>query len=161
MGMSVEEYEKWKNHPRVVVSADDDYVLSLTVDGVVIWNDGNHEPEDMSLTRDLSVFVDAIRDGYDSSKPDALEAAANVCESMVVGGRAWTHDQSVAASALFAAANAIRALGKKPETDHRGQSYMREKISQSIPEAKGVYVDYVEPTSFYKREKEGNNESPA
>lgn len=38
------------------------------------------------------------------------EKAAGICEAMVVGGRAWTHDQEVAADALFAAAKAIRAL---------------------------------------------------
>jgi len=37
------------------------------------------------------------------------ERAAKVCEAMVVGGRAWEHDQEVAAHALFAAAEAIRA----------------------------------------------------
>jgi len=39
-----------------------------------------------------------------------LEAAAHVCESMVVGGRAWTEGQAIAADALFAAAKNIRAL---------------------------------------------------
>jgi hypothetical protein len=43
------------------------------------------------------------------ARQDALEEAANVCDSMVVGGRAWTHDQEVAANALFAAAKEIRA----------------------------------------------------
>jgi len=39
-----------------------------------------------------------------------LEEAANVCERMVIGGRAWTEEQSIAAAALFAAAGEIRAL---------------------------------------------------
>ncbi len=33
---------------------------------------------------------------------------------------------------------------------HKGQSYMRDKIAQIFPEAKNVYVDYIEPTSFHK-----------
>jgi len=36
------------------------------------------------------------------------ERAARTCEAMVVGGRAWTRDQEVAAEALIAAAKAIR-----------------------------------------------------
>jgi cytochrome b len=36
------------------------------------------------------------------------ERCANVCERMVVGGRAWTHEQQVSAEALLAAAKNIR-----------------------------------------------------
>ena len=39
-----------------------------------------------------------------------LESAALTCEAMVVGGRAWTEEQEIAANALFAAAKEIRAL---------------------------------------------------
>lgn len=37
---------------------------------------------------------------------------------------------------------------------HRGQAYMREKISEIFPEAKNVHLDFIEPTSFSKRKKE-------
>jgi hypothetical protein len=40
----------------------------------------------------------------------ALERAAEACDAMVIGGRAWTHDQEVAAEVLAAASTAIRAL---------------------------------------------------
>jgi hypothetical protein len=36
------------------------------------------------------------------------ERAANICERMVIGGRAWSEEQSIAARALFAAAENIR-----------------------------------------------------
>lgn len=39
---------------------------------------------------------------------EGLEEAAKICESLVIGGRAWTHEQQVAAEALFAAAGLIR-----------------------------------------------------
>lgn len=38
---------------------------------------------------------------------------AKICESMVIGGRAWTEEQAVAADALLAAAKAIRTEAKK------------------------------------------------
>jgi hypothetical protein len=37
-----------------------------------------------------------------------VERTAHICEAMVVGGRAWTAEQQVAADALFAAAETIR-----------------------------------------------------
>lgn len=37
----------------------------------------------------------------------ARTRAAGIASSMVVGGRAWTHDQEVSAKALFAAAENI------------------------------------------------------
>lgn len=43
------------------------------------------------------------------------ERCASVCESMVIGGRAWTKEQAIAADALFAAAKNIRGDGGKPE----------------------------------------------
>lgn len=45
-----------------------------------------------------------------SIRRDALDEAANVCERMVVGGRAWTDEQRIAGEALLAAATNIRAL---------------------------------------------------
>lgn len=39
---------------------------------------------------------------------ESREACAAICESMVVGGRALTHDQHVAAEALLTAAKNIR-----------------------------------------------------
>lgn len=44
--------------------------------------------------------------GWEAGK----EAAAKTCDSMVIGGRAWTSEQAVAADALLAAAQKIRAL---------------------------------------------------
>ncbi len=45
-----------------------------------------------------------------ASSASALEKAANVCEKMVVVGRAWTEEQKISADALFAAAKNIREL---------------------------------------------------
>lgn len=45
-------------------------------------------------------------------KREAYEEAARVCERMVVGGRAWSDEQRVAADALLAAAKNIRALAQ-------------------------------------------------
>lgn len=67
-----------------------------------------------------SEFIDAgdVAFGLAACRAAALEEAANVARSMVVGGRAWTHDQSVAADALLACAKNIAALseggGTKP-----------------------------------------------
>lgn len=36
---------------------------------------------------------------------------------------------------------------------HRGQSYMREKISQQIPEAMDIHLDFIEPISFSKSKR--------
>jgi hypothetical protein len=48
--------------------------------------------------------------GLKSGEAMGVETAAKLCESMVVGGRAWTHDQSVAADALLTAAQRIRTV---------------------------------------------------
>ena len=40
----------------------------------------------------------------------AVEACAQRCEAMIVGGRMWTEEQATAADALLAAAKGIRAL---------------------------------------------------
>lgn len=48
------------------------------------------------------------------SREAVIEGCANTCERMVIGGRAWTHDQQISAEALFAAAKAIRALAAHP-----------------------------------------------
>ena len=37
------------------------------------------------------------------------ERCARICEAMVIGGRAWTREQQIAAEVLFAAAEAIRS----------------------------------------------------
>jgi len=37
-----------------------------------------------------------------------LEECARIAESMVIGGRAWTEEQAIAAKALFACAENIR-----------------------------------------------------
>jgi hypothetical protein len=44
---------------------------------------------------------------------DIYSKCAQICESMVIGGRAWTVEQAIAADALLAAAKAIREAGKK------------------------------------------------
>jgi hypothetical protein len=41
---------------------------------------------------------------------DTKERSAKICELMVVGGRAWTSEQQIAADTLFAAAKNIREL---------------------------------------------------
>jgi hypothetical protein len=40
------------------------------------------------------------------------EACARALENMIIGGRAWTQDQSIAAEVLGAGADAIRARSK-------------------------------------------------
>lgn len=50
-------------------------------------------------------------------KVKVLKEAANICERMVVGGRAWTHDQEVAADALMAAARTIRDYAESGAVD--------------------------------------------
>jgi hypothetical protein len=59
------------------------------------------------------IFQAGIAHGRLASEPaaDAFERAAKMCEGMIVGGRAWTHDQTVAASVLQEAAKRIRSLG--------------------------------------------------
>lgn len=49
-----------------------------------------------------------------------VQAAAKLCEQMVVGGRAWSHDQSVAADALLTAAERIRSLLPPPSQQADG-----------------------------------------
>lgn len=63
-----------------------------------------------SRTADVEKKMAIVYRALDQAADDALEDAAMVCVQMVVGGRAWTHDQQVAADALFAAAANIRAL---------------------------------------------------
>ena len=47
-------------------------------------------------------------EGYNA----AIKSAANICEQMVIGGRAWTEEQAIAADALFAAAENIKKLSR-------------------------------------------------
>jgi hypothetical protein len=42
----------------------------------------------------------------------AIKKAAYICDAMVIGGRAWTEGQAIAADALFAASKNIRTLGE-------------------------------------------------
>jgi hypothetical protein len=51
-----------------------------------------------------------LREKLIDARESALIEAASICRRMVIGGRAWTHEQAVAADALFAAADAIDAL---------------------------------------------------
>ena len=50
-------------------------------------------------------YIKAIRE-------QTLEEAAKTAEAMVISGRAWTHDQQVAANALLNCAKNIRRLIK-------------------------------------------------
>jgi len=78
MGMSVEEYEKWKSaHPRVVVTENPNGGCVLTVDGDEVWRDYTSEPEDMCLTRDLSVFVYTLRSAIDEAEVRGADWALN------------------------------------------------------------------------------------
>lgn len=45
----------------VELRTNDDYRTELLVDGVVVWVDGEMEPEDALLCRDLSAFVYVIK----------------------------------------------------------------------------------------------------
>jgi hypothetical protein len=47
-------------------------------------------------------------EGYNA----AIKEASNICERMVIGGRAWTEEQAIAADALFAAAANIKTLAR-------------------------------------------------
>lgn len=47
-------------------------------------------------------------EGYNA----AIKKAANVCEQMVIGGRAWTKEQAEAADCLFTAAENIKKLAR-------------------------------------------------
>jgi hypothetical protein len=70
MGFSSETWEEFcaLNHGveiKKVETAHDGAVHALFVDGVEVYRDGlysSHEPEDMCLSRDLAVFVQAVRD---------------------------------------------------------------------------------------------------
>jgi len=54
-------------------------------------------------------LIEAQIDIYkDTIRKEERERAANICERMVVGGRAWNEEQAIAADTLFAAANNIR-----------------------------------------------------
>jgi len=57
----------------------------------------------------------AADDTSKSERKQALEEAAAICEAMVIGGRAWTKEQAIAADALFAAANNIREWSDRLE----------------------------------------------
>ena len=69
--------------------------------------------EVLQLALSLTDLASGMKD-LDGVRADAAaserERAANVCEQMVVGGRAWDRDQQIAAGALFQAARNIRAL---------------------------------------------------
>lgn len=52
---------------------------------------------------------DAILAALQAVRGETWREAAGVCEAMVVGGRAWTHEQSVASDALFAASENMKA----------------------------------------------------
>jgi len=49
----------------------------------------------------INIYKETIR-------KEERERAANICEKMVVGGRAWNDEQAIAADTLFAAAKNIR-----------------------------------------------------
>ncbi len=60
---------------------------SLFVDGVEVWQDKNHEPEDMLLSRDLFEFVAVIRrlaSERDAQRARAEEAELG-CDVLAVG----------------------------------------------------------------------------
>jgi hypothetical protein len=46
------------------------------------------------------------------AKLKALKEAANICERMIIGGRAWTKEQEIAGNALMAAAREIKAYAE-------------------------------------------------
>jgi len=55
----------------------------------------------IDIEAQIDIYKDVIR-------KEERERAANICERMVVGGRAWNEEQAVAADTLFAAAENIR-----------------------------------------------------
>jgi hypothetical protein len=74
------------------------------------WRDED-QPRVRKIRDEVAALITtALTDARDAARRLALEEAARVCEAMIVGGRAWTEEQSVAADALGAAANSIRAL---------------------------------------------------
>lgn len=58
----------------------------------------------------LQETIKLMKDESVRSSSDLVEQAASVCENMIIGGRAWTEEQSIAAGALAAAAKNIRML---------------------------------------------------
>ena len=54
---------------------------------------------------DIEAQIDIYKD---TIRKEERERAANICEKMVVGGRAWNDEQAIAAYTLFAAAKNIR-----------------------------------------------------
>lgn len=78
-----------------------------------------------------------------STYAEGLLAAAKVCESMVVGGRAWTAEQQITAGALLTAAEVLRSLAagirpgendaKRPEQRLLLEEVARVASSTSIP----------------------------
>lgn len=71
--------------------------------------------------RDRLLLVDdsdeaELMRGYEQIVKDiqheTIENAASVCELMVIGGRAWNHDQEIAAKTLFSASENIKKLAQ-------------------------------------------------
>ena len=64
---------------------------------------------DVNVTEEArNKILNVISEIVYKSESDTKEWAAKVCERMVVGGRAWTEEQQIAADALFAAPKNIR-----------------------------------------------------
>lgn len=64
--------------------------------------------------RDRPTFSDTWRAVEAAARAGAVEEAARMVESMVIGGRAWTDEQRIAAEALLAAAQNVRSLAALP-----------------------------------------------
>ncbi len=103
------------------------------------------------MARDaLRADVERITRERDAQRLAALDEAARICESMVVGGRAWNDGQRVAADALFAAAKNIRAAESRLPDAHpllADLTAARARIAAMLPvfdAAESVHDDYDE-----------------
>lgn len=72
--------------------------------------EGRRKTRIAELEKELDLAVQKL----DAARAEERERCAKVCESMVVGGRAWTPGQGAAADALFDAASNIRDPAVKP-----------------------------------------------
>lgn len=92
------------------------------------WSAPDEIEETLEDAETLALLVRII-ESIDSNAVDAeqydagLESAALTCEAMVIGGRAWTEEQEIAANALFAAAKEIRARKTAPSNSEGTARY--------------------------------------
>lgn len=63
-------------------------------------------------TTEITESINSTESQYLQGFNDAINMAADICCRMVIGGRAWTEEQAIAADTLFAASKNIKNLKK-------------------------------------------------